>query len=292
MSPIVMIVDDNKEILFNIKLLLEFNDYHVITAENGKEAIDKLSNMEKIPDVIISDIMMPKMDGYNFFEHVSEHPVWYHIPFIFLTAKSEQEDVRIGKSLGADDYIKKPFKEEDLLAIIKGKIRRKAKAKSLNKDISKMFKEMGPKSKEKISKEKDTPILLYMVWHYKLGPKLISYYPKDTFSSSYLKEIGNQLFKSHIAIYGRTKITKPESLLLNIRNIEKDAYIYFNSIPDDDSHGNRKDFMLSFIAPSINYIESLKVQKIFQTISNNLLTKEKSIIDKYWEKILRELKWN
>ncbi|MCK4848744.1 MAG: response regulator, partial [Candidatus Heimdallarchaeota archaeon] len=109
MNPTILVVEDNPDVLFNIQVALEANEYEVETASNGKKAIKKLSEMGKNPDLIISDIMMPEMDGYDFFNIVSQNSVWSRIPFVFLSAKSKPEDVRFGKILGADDYITKPF---------------------------------------------------------------------------------------------------------------------------------------------------------------------------------------
>ena len=110
-----------------VKLLLESNDYRVETAKTGEDALKILSDLKTPPDIIISDIMMPKMNGYNFFETVSDNLKWNRIPFIFISALSTPEDIRIGKMLGVDDYLTKPFKEEDLLATISGKVNRKYK---------------------------------------------------------------------------------------------------------------------------------------------------------------------
>ena len=74
MKPIILIVEDNDDILLNIKLTLEFNDYEVITANNGKKGLKVLSEQKKLPEIIVSDIMMPEMDGYDFFQAVSDNP--------------------------------------------------------------------------------------------------------------------------------------------------------------------------------------------------------------------------
>ena len=118
MSPLVLVVEDNEVILFNIKLFLEMQNYETLTAMNGVEALDVLKNAARQPDIIVSDIMMPEMDGYEFYRKVSENAEWSLIPFVFVSAKSSPEDIRLAKKLGVDDYITKPFEEEDLLAVI------------------------------------------------------------------------------------------------------------------------------------------------------------------------------
>ena len=134
-TPTILLIEDNPKILYNLKLLLEFNNYYPITATNGLEALERLKELEDPPDLILCDIMMPEMDGYEFYQKIVENPQWSLVPFIFLTAKASPEDVRLGKMLGADDYITKPFNEEDLLSSVTGKITRSKKAKLLSRQI-------------------------------------------------------------------------------------------------------------------------------------------------------------
>lgn len=122
-EPTILIVEDNVSLLEGLKDLLESTGYRVETAENGSEALDLLEDIAK-PDLIISDIMMPRIDGYEFQARVQEKPDLIGVPFIFLTAKGGRDDIRLGKDLGADDYITKPFDEEDLLVAVRSKLAR------------------------------------------------------------------------------------------------------------------------------------------------------------------------
>ena len=115
---LILLVEDNESILFNQTLLLEINGYAVLKAEDGKKALDVLANSPDRPDVIISDIIMPEMDGYEFLQKVSANTNWNMIPFIFLSAKASPADVRLGKYLGADDYLTKPIDDDLLLRLI------------------------------------------------------------------------------------------------------------------------------------------------------------------------------
>ena len=121
-KDLILIVEDNESILFNLKLLLELNDYIVLSAKNGKEAIEVLQNSIKIPNLIVSDILMPEMDGYELFKIISSNLNWNAIPFIFLSAKASPDEIRSGKLLGVDDYVTKPVDEELLLSLIENKI--------------------------------------------------------------------------------------------------------------------------------------------------------------------------
>ena len=112
----VLVIEDNKEILENTAEILELSNYHVFTAENGKIGIERaLANK---PDLILCDIMMPELDGYGVLHMVQSHPELQHTPFIFLTAKTDLSEIRKGMSLGADDYIPKPFDPTDLLTAV------------------------------------------------------------------------------------------------------------------------------------------------------------------------------
>ena len=127
MKSKILLVEDDHRILYNVKILLEFNDYEVVTASNGIEALKVLLSHEIQPDLIICDILMPEMNGYEFFQEVMENPYWSVIPFIFLTAKASPDDMNSAKILGVDDYIIKPFDEKFLLERVSEKLSRKNK---------------------------------------------------------------------------------------------------------------------------------------------------------------------
>lgn len=124
MNAIILIIDDNPELVDGVKLTLEMEEYQVLSAINGVEALDILERIT--PDLILADIMMPEMDGYELYERVHSDPRWLQIPFIFLTAKTDKEDIRRGKEMGADDYVTKPFDPQDMVAAVRGRLKRMA----------------------------------------------------------------------------------------------------------------------------------------------------------------------
>lgn len=109
----ILIIEDDQFIRENVSEVLELSGYQVFSAVNGKEGLDLA--FEIIPDLIICDIMMPIMDGYEVRKNLVENKKTKIIPFLFLTAKAELKELRHGMSLGADDYITKPFEIKDLL---------------------------------------------------------------------------------------------------------------------------------------------------------------------------------
>jgi signal transduction histidine kinase len=122
MAEQILIVEDDLAMSSGIRDVLEMNGYRVQLAENGVEGLKTLENFR--PDLIISDIMMPEMDGFEFLEQVRRQPRWAAVPFIFLTAKGQRPDIRAGKQLGADDYLVKSVDLEDLLVVVRAKLDR------------------------------------------------------------------------------------------------------------------------------------------------------------------------
>lgn len=118
----ILVVDDQPEILENLALLLEAEGYQVLTASDGIEAMAILQTHPV--DLIVADIAMPRMNGYQLYQRVRENPQWLALPFLFLTARALDSDIRYGKELGVDDYLTKPIQPEDLIAAIQGKLRR------------------------------------------------------------------------------------------------------------------------------------------------------------------------
>jgi len=108
----ILIVDDEKDIIDLLSYNLKKNDFNVISANNGKEALLKLNNSI---DLIILDIMMPEMDGYETCKSIKYKTEFKNIPIFFLTAKSTTDDEFKGLKIGAEDYIKKPISIKNLI---------------------------------------------------------------------------------------------------------------------------------------------------------------------------------
>ena len=120
MGSRILVVDDEKNIVDIIKYNLKKEGYEVMTAGDGEEALRL--NEEFKPDIILLDIMMPKLDGYAVCRKVREK---YDTPIIMLTARAEEVDKVLGLELGADDYVTKPFGTRELMARVKANLRRK-----------------------------------------------------------------------------------------------------------------------------------------------------------------------
>jgi putative two-component system response regulator len=118
----ILVVEDNDVMRHGLQVLLEESGYSVITAVHGVEAIDQMN--WRVPDLILSDVSMPEMDGFEFFESVRMKPDWISIPFIFLTARGERENAFQGRKLGAEDYLIKPITQEELISTVQARLAR------------------------------------------------------------------------------------------------------------------------------------------------------------------------
>ena len=118
----ILVVDDVVSNVLLLKVLLTNEKFKVITANNGKDALVQAA--EKQPDLILLDVMMPEMNGFEVSEKLKADPVTQNIPIIFLTAKTLKEDILEGFKIGADDYITKPFSMEELTFRIEAILRR------------------------------------------------------------------------------------------------------------------------------------------------------------------------
>ncbi|NEP37900.1 MAG: response regulator transcription factor [Okeania sp. SIO2G4] len=138
----LMLVDDDPNLILLVKDYLEFRGYQVTTAENGREALEKLEN--EIPELIICDVMMPEMDGYTLVQHIRENPATEWVPVLFLSAKGQSQDRVKGLNTGADVYIVKPFEPEELVAQVESSLKQ---ASRLIKHQNSAMVSNGPKIK-------------------------------------------------------------------------------------------------------------------------------------------------
>jgi len=284
MKPLIILVEDDPNILQYLKLTLEFNDCQVRTAINGKEGLKVLSKLKEYPDLIISDIMMPEMNGYDFFDALSKNPIYCQVPFIFLSALDSPEDVRFGKMLGVDDYLTKPINEDDFLAIVFGKIKRNKTINLINEKINEIYSSYEA-LEELVPKETQDLILLIEVhWDDVIGPTPVNHFPKNTILESSVSSISDQLYDGVKAMYGHDAILSGEGLRLSLKNYNVMAYVFFDSYPDKSYRGGRKDYMFSLIASNITYFQSLKIKQVFIELSSLYKKQKKWDIEKFWNK--------
>lgn len=118
----ILVIEDEPEMRRNITTLLRYHNYEPVAAANGRLGIEA-ARREK-PDLVLCDVMMPELDGYGVLQALQQDTSLARIPFIFLTAKGEKDDLRSGMNLGADDYLTKPVANADLVHAIEARLRR------------------------------------------------------------------------------------------------------------------------------------------------------------------------
>ncbi len=118
----ILVIEDHADVRENLLEILELSGFEAIGAENGKIGVEKA--LASPPDLVLCDVMMPELDGFGVLNILSKRPATADIPFIFLTAKAEKDDVRRGMNLGADDYVTKPFYKDELLSVIETRLQK------------------------------------------------------------------------------------------------------------------------------------------------------------------------
>lgn len=123
-----LVIEDEPRMRDNILTILRMEGYEVCEASNGQEGVEQ--SRQLLPDLILCDVSMPVLDGYGTLSALRETPDTAQIPFIFLTARGDKQDVRSGMNNGADDYLVKPFETTELLASIESRLKRKSELKT------------------------------------------------------------------------------------------------------------------------------------------------------------------
>lgn len=118
----ILLIEDHAPLRENLREMLSLDGFRVLTAENGRAGLELAAR--ELPDLILCDIMMPGMDGYEVLQRLRATAATKAVPFIFLTAKGTAPDIRAGMNLGADDYLPKPVSRNDLLKAVRMRLER------------------------------------------------------------------------------------------------------------------------------------------------------------------------
>jgi CheY-like chemotaxis protein len=111
--PKILVAEDEPDIRELIIFILRFGGYEVVAANNGEEAVQLA--LKEIPDLILTDVRMPKMSGYEACQRIKADPSTKHIPVVFLTARGQEQEVQAGIAAGGDEYLLKPFEQAQLM---------------------------------------------------------------------------------------------------------------------------------------------------------------------------------
>ncbi len=287
MEPTVFLVEADDVLVQNLKIFMEMNDFKLISAFNGKEGLEILSNIEFLPDLIISDILMPEMDGYDFYMKVAENSEWSRIPFFFLSGKAEPDDVRFGKMLGADDYITKPFKAKELLKRIKKTLKKHIKISKDSKILEEELKEILKFEEPSLKKHRraDFFYIFYMTWNNESEPVLKDYYPKNEIPSLNLKDLTSQLYSTLIKMYKFEELSESSQFTLRVVRDLVDAYALVDKM-GDNSQDEAGTFMLCAITPNSHYLQSKMIRDVLSKIASKIKVNKEWNVKEYWEQLL------
>jgi CRP/FNR family cyclic AMP-dependent transcriptional regulator len=267
----ILIVEDNAEVRENIAEILELSNYEVFTAENGKNGVELALN--KIPDLIVCDIMMPVLDGYGVLHLLNKHIETYGIPFIFLTAKSEKSDLRKGMEMGADDYITKPFDGTELLNAIEVRLKKseliKQHAANSNNNIDNFINDVKQTGNIKLTSD-ERELYGYkkkqMLYNEGQRPKAVYYIKTGKVKIYKTNDDGKELITSILSagdFIGYTYVLE-NIIYKECAQVLEDATII--TIPKDD--------FLSLISA-----DAQVAKQFIKLITHNVLEKEESLLN-------------
>ena len=178
-STKILVIEDELNIRESLAELLELKDYEVITAKNGQEGI--IRAIQHVPDLILCDVMMPIFDGYQVLALIRKNKNLANTPFLFLTAKTSKEEIREGMSLGADDYLTKPFTSKELFNAVEVRLSRSTdQGQALKRKLKHFSNQFSASSYHEIN----TPLT---------GVISTSRFLLDNFSSMEMKDIKEML---------------------------------------------------------------------------------------------------
>jgi len=209
----ILLVEDDRALAITISNLLRVKGYEVTHAGDGASGIQKA--FEIIPDLILCDISMNEINGYDVFNVLKESSATAMIPFVFLTAKSELKDIRFGMQLGADDYIVKPFEYDELLTSIATRLHKAEAHRKANEEKFIALSMIAP----------------YGIFIYQ-GDKFIETNPSLSATLGYSRdELLNMGFADMVAV--KDKNTAIDKINRCLRGFEKDIHIRFNVLKKD-----------------------------------------------------------
>jgi len=242
----ILIIEDDLIMRENMAELLELVGYKVEVAENGKAGVEKAKSF--VPDLIVCDIRMPVLDGYGVLHVLSKEPLTSAIPFIFVTAKTERDDLRKGMEMGADDYLTKPFEDTELLKAVETRLKKsehltqkdKSNSDTISEtDLLKSIKKLSSGTqiriydqKEKIFKAGDYPHFLFFIEEGRLKTYQLNKEGKELISNIYTQGdffgfqpiIENRVYKETAEALQKSKIKRiPKEKFVSLIEKNKNA---------------------------------------------------------------------
>ncbi|MFL9482171.1 response regulator [Chitinophagaceae bacterium LWZ2-11] len=275
----ILVIEDEQYIRENIQELLQARGYEVHIAANGEEGVTEAASFK--PNLIVCDIMMPKMDGYKVLENIRKTSLTQNIPFIFLTAKADKNDIRQGMELGADDFISKPFTTKELTNAIESRLDRYQK---INSQYSKIKHQLEANVFTTYYHEFNTPL------HGIIGGLNLLINAGSAFSDSQVHDLHQSILKSavrlnhslaNLMLYEEIKRADGHEDLLKIFSTGETQNGWPQKIKDElygrvlEVYGRLDDLTVD-LAPAILRINKEYLTRIIVEITDNAFKFSKS----------------
>lgn len=266
----ILIIEDESEIRRDLIKALCLSNYETISASDGLDGL-KMAFKHK-PDLIISDIMMPKLDGFSLLKELQKNPETASIPFLFLSAKSDRNDIRDGMKLGADDFITKPYDLDDLLQAIQIRLKKFDNNESLH---NKKFQHLTTSIQKAIPHEVRTPLSIILGYSDYILKKFETISPKDTLEM--VENIYNAAQRLNSLFEKYLTYSKLEHLSINKKELEKlkskktlitEIIIQDTAISLAQTYQREKDLDLKISNSAINLPEEYFTIIISELIDN------------------------
>lgn len=266
----ILVIEDTQAIRDEIVSILELEGYFVHYANNGKDGIELA--LELAPDVVVCDIMMPDMDGYDVLQAVRKNPATNTTPFIFLTAKSTRGDMRYGMELGADDYITKPFTATELMNAITAQVRKRSK---MEREFQERLNNLRVTLSRTLPHELRTPLVSVLAY----GEMLVK--NPGHFSESDLQDIGTTLLTSgnrlkhlieNYLVYTRLSLLMQDTMqlrMLRSESIAEPDKIIRDKALEIARHYDRDDDLVLKLQPARVHIIGEHLDKMITEMIDN-----------------------
>lgn len=267
----VLVVEDEAMLLDNILETLQLEGFEGLGAENGHKGIELAR--QHLPDLILCDIMMPEMDGYEVFLTLRNDPATALIPFIFLTAKADRQAMRYAMELGADDYITKPFQPDELFAAIKTRLDRQA---AITREYERKLDELRGNIIHNLPHELRSPLFGVLGYSEMLmleGPTM----SRDQIvrAGQSIHEAGRRLHRliENFLIYAQTEIMKTDleraQIMRKLRIAQPKAFIEFTARQVAQQANREQDLQIDVAdVPSLQIVQE-NLKKIVEELLDN-----------------------
>lgn len=278
----ILVIEDNFEMRDNISEILQLADYEVHTAENGMKGVEMA--IKELPDIILCDIMMNELDGYGVLFMLNKHPATSTIPFIFITAKTQKEDLRKGMEMGADDYLMKPFNDVELLNAIETRLKKRTQQKDFYSNSLQELQQLK-------SDTKGMPELKKIIEERKLRiikKKQVLYYEGDKVTGIYLIHKGKV----------KTTKTADDGRELTSAIYDTDQFVGTNVLFSNNSYYIDNAIALEECSISffpIQELEKLIIQypdvagKFIKILSNEVCDKEEQLLQMAYSSVRKRI---